>query len=312
MKSKDKHTPILSGKKYNTTYLLALIFLVSSALSWAGSSVAGRAASGNIPPYLLSFIRWALVAACFAVISGRETWAQRHLIRRHWMLISVFSFFGVVGFTVPYYVGLQYTVAVNASLMNSSGTLWIILMAFVITSERISKKQVIGVILGFLGTLTIVLQADFTRLSQFQINIGDLLVLTSFFSWAVYTVLLRWKPKNLKELPLLTAMTSFGSLMMLPLFILELSRGSSFELNQGNIFIIGYSVIFPSFLAYIMWNKAVPIVGPSVAAVTQYLIPIFGVTLSVLVLNESIQSFHLISFLFIFAGIWLVTTGKQD
>ena len=136
--------------------------------------------------------------------------------------------------------------------MNSSGTLWIILMAFVITSERISKKQVIGVILGFLGTLAIVLQADFTRLSQFQINIGDLLVLTSFFSWAVYTVLLRWKPKNLKELPLLTAMTSFGSLMMLPLFILELSRGSSFELNQGNIFIIGYSVIFPSFLAYII------------------------------------------------------------
>lgn len=312
MKSKDKHTPILSGKKYNTTYLLALIFLVSSALSWAGSSVAGRAASGNIPPYLLSFIRWTLVAICFAILSGRETWSQKHLIRRHWAIISVFSFFGVVGFTVPYYVGLQYTVAVNASLMNSSGTLWIILMAFIIGGERISKKQGLGVITGFLGTLTIVLQADLTRLSQFQINIGDVLVLTSFFSWAVYTVLLRWKPKNIKELPLLTAMTALGSLMMLPLFILDLNRGASFEFNQGNALIIGYSVIFPSFLSYIMWNKAVPVVGPSVAAVTQYLIPVFGVGLSVLVLNESVESFHVIGFLFIFVGIWLVTTGKQN
>ena len=101
-------------------YWLALAFLVIGALSWAGSSVAGRAASGNIPPFSLSFIRWALVALLFLLVSWRETWAQRKAILRQWPLLSAFGFFGVVGFTVPYYVGLQFTVAVNASLMNAT------------------------------------------------------------------------------------------------------------------------------------------------------------------------------------------------
>ena len=110
--------------KSTIPYWVAIVFLVIGAFSWAGSSVAGRMASGNVPPFSLSFIRWFCVALLFLAIGGKETWKQRHLVARHWKLLVAFGFFGVVGFTVPYYVGLQFTVAVNTSLMNASGTLW--------------------------------------------------------------------------------------------------------------------------------------------------------------------------------------------
>jgi drug/metabolite transporter (DMT)-like permease len=43
----------------------------------------------------------------------------------------------------------------------------------------------------------------------------------------------------------------------------------------------------------------------------QYLIPIFGVTLSVIVLGESIENYHLVGIAIIFVGVWLVTSGKK-
>jgi drug/metabolite transporter (DMT)-like permease len=292
-------------------YWVAMVCLVFGALTWAGSSVAGRAASGNMPPFSLSFIRWFFVALLFLAVSWRETWAQRHAIARQWPLLSAFGFFGVVGFTVPYYVGLQFTVAVNASLMNASGTLWIVSTAFLMTGALISRKQAVGVVLGFTGTVMIVLRADLSVLSEFSINIGDVLVLVAFFSWAVYTVMLRWKPTDIGEMPFLTVMTCLAVLMMAPLYVVDLWHGKTFEANFDNIGIIAYAVIFPSFLSYILWNRAVPVVGTSVAAMAQYLIPIFGVTLSVVLLGESIENYHMAGMAVIFTGVWLVTSGKR-
>ena len=293
------------------SYWVALLFLALSALSWAGSSVAGRAASGSVPPFSLSFIRWFFVVLCFLLIGWRETWTQRNIIIKHWPILTAFAFFGIVGFTVPYYVGLQFTVAVNASLMNASGTLWIIVTAFLMTGETITRKQTLGVILGVVGTLIIALRANIGALHGFSINIGDVLVLVSFFSWAVYTVLLRWKPSDLGEIPFLTSICILATLMMFPFYLIDLWRGISFDANFDNLFIITYSVMFPSFLAYIMWNKAVPVVGPSVAGMTQYLIPIFGVFLSVLILGEVIKQYHIVGITIIFIGLWLVTSGRK-
>tara|TARA_R110000868_G_scaffold1844_18_gene14698 strand:- start:14189 stop:15145 length:957 start_codon:yes stop_codon:yes gene_type:complete len=292
-------------------YWLALVCLVFGALTWAGSSVAGRAASGNVPPFSLSFIRWFFVALLFLAVSWRETWAQRHAIARQWPLLAAFGFFGVVGFTVPYYVGLQFTVAVNASLMNASGTLWIVSTAFLMTGALINRKQALGIVLGFTGTVMIVLRADLSVLAEFSINIGDVLVLVAFFSWAVYTVMLRWKPVDIGEMPFLAVMTSIAVLMMAPLYAIDLWQGKSFEANVDNIGIITYAVIFPSFLSYILWNRAVPVVGASVAGMAQYLIPIFGVTLSVILLGEQIENYHMAGMAVIFTGVWLVTSGQR-
>ena len=165
--------------------------------------------------------------------------------------------------------------------------------------------------LGFSGTLMIVLRADISVLSEFAINIGDVLVLSAFFSWAVYTVMLRWKPPEIGEMPFLTVMTCLAVLMMAPLYVVDLVQGKSFDADIGNLTIIGYAIIFPSFLSYILWNRAVPVVGSSVAGMAQYLIPIFGVTLSVIVLGESIENYHLAGIAIIFVGVWLVTSGKK-
>ena len=69
--------------------------------------------------------------------------------------------------------------------MNASGTLWIVTTAFLMTGDTVTRKQTIGIVLGFFGTIFIVARADIAVLANFSINIGDLMVLVAFFSWAV-------------------------------------------------------------------------------------------------------------------------------
>ncbi len=52
-------------------------------------------------------------------------------------------------------------------------------------------------------------------------------------------------------------------------------------------------------------------VGASVAGMTQYLIPIIGVILSVILLGESIQTYHVAGIAVIFTGVWLVSSGRR-
>ena len=137
------------------------------------------------------------------------------------------------------------------------------------------------------------------------------MVLVAFFSWAVYTVMLRWKPSEIGELAFLTSMTIFAVILMSPLYLVDLAQGKTFENNFDNLAIITYAVIFPSFISYLLWNKAVPIVGASVAGVAQYLIPIIGVFLSVMLLGESIENYHVVGMAVIFTGVWLVSAGRR-
>ena len=43
----------------------------------------------------------------------------------------------------------------------------------------------------------------------------------------------------------------------------------------------------------------------------QYLIPIIGVALSVILLGETIQAYHVAGIAVIFTGVWLVSAGRR-
>lgn len=290
---------------------LAFLFLLITALSWAGSVVAGRAASAHVPPYAISFIRWLAAFLIYLPFGGPVLWRQRRLLIRHFPILCAFALFGVVGFTVPYYVGLQYTAAVNATLMNGTGPIMILLLAFLMVGTPITFGQGLGIALASAGTIAIVLRGNFAGILDLEINIGDALVLASFFSWAVYTVMLKWRPDGMNQLAFLVALCGIASLMMLPMYLWEIHQGRVFEPTRDNLLIIGYAALFPSVIAYVCWNLAINRLGTGRASVTQYLIPVFGVVLSVSILGEDVAWFHLVGIASIFAGIYLASAARR-
>jgi drug/metabolite transporter (DMT)-like permease len=59
----------------------------------------------------------------------------------------------------------------------------------------------------------------------------------------------------------------------------------------------------PSVLAYLLYNVCVDRLGPARAGLSIHLIPVFGAILSVLLLGEPLQWYHMAGMLLIFSGI---------
>ena len=284
----------------------------AAAAAWGGSSGAGRAAVGNVPPMTFSFLRWTGALLLFLPLGARPLWAERKLILRHWKILTMYGFFGMVGFTVPYFAGLQFTPAINVTLLNGIVPVMTILLSFGMLGVLITRGQGLGIALALFGMMTIVVRGDIDLLLNFEFYIGVLLALSAFLSWALYSVLLKWKPDGIGTYSFLVAITALACLMMLPMCLWEIASGRILEPTRGNLFIIGYSAIFPSFFAYICWNVAVPVVGANLASITQYLNPVFGVIFAILILSESFEIYHLVGVTAVFVGLYLSTARQRD
>ena len=71
--------------------------------------------------------------------------------------------------------------------------------------------------------------------------------------------------------------------------------------------LIGYVAVFPSLVAYGLWNLGVIRLGAATSGLYINLIPVFTALLAVPLLGETVRWFHLFGMALIFAGIWLAT-----
>jgi drug/metabolite transporter (DMT)-like permease len=146
---------------------------------------------------------------------------------------------------------------------------------------------------------------------QWTLEVGDLWILVATLSWAVYTILLRWRPPGLPPLTLLCVVAMLGALVSLPVAAVEYALGARFIWSlpvAGGLLYIGLGA---TVLGYICWNRGVEVLGASRAGPFMYLMPVYTPLLGWMFLDERMQAFHLIGVGLIFGGILLTRLGAR-
>ena len=281
------------------------LLLSLCVLFWAGNFVIGRAVVGVLPPLAMSFWRW-LFAALILL-----PWVIRPLLR-DWPLLRaklgkmlLLALLSVTGFNTLLYIGLQDTTAVNALLMQSSLPLVIIALNWLLFRGRSGWVEGAAVVLSLSGVLLILARGDWQTLLQGQANSGDLWVVLAVLTWALYSVLLRWRPQGLDPLAFLGFIVLAGLLMLLPLWLWELSQGIHMQLVPQSVMAIAYVAVFPSVLSYLFWNRGVAEVGANRAGHFIHLGPVFGTLLAIVLLGEVFAWYHAVGGLLVALGIGL-------
>ena len=82
--------------------------------------------------------------------------------------------------------------------------------------------------------------------------------------------------------------------------------------NRGFVLGILYLAALPSILCYVMWNRAVAMIGPAKAGAYLHLIPLLGAGMAIVFLGERLHLYHAAGLGFIVAGVWLATRGRKD
>jgi drug/metabolite transporter (DMT)-like permease len=283
-------------------YLLLLI----AAASFGGNWVAARIVNSQVPPFALSFWRWAVAAAILLPFAAAQLRADAPLIRRNLPMLALFGAIGAGGFTLLGYWGVSYTTAVNATLLNSSLPLFVVPLSWLLLGLTVSGRQLVGLALSLAGVASIVSGGSLQTFARLTLNPGDFLILGGAFLWAVYTVTLKWRPP-LHALSFLFTTIASAAAVSLPFYIWEMSTGMTVTVTPAALATIAYLAIFPSIVAYICWNQAVAALGPNIVGFFNPVIPVFGIVFAVLFLGEPLRAYHLTGFALVLGGVVLTS-----
>jgi drug/metabolite transporter (DMT)-like permease len=289
----------------NQPYLL----LSLTSLFWAGNIVLGRYVAGHVPPMTLSCVRWIgafLMLLPFARPHLKRDWPALRARLPLMVLLSATGF--AINNTLSYWA-LQYTQALNALLIQSSGPLFIALWSLLLFGVRLTWAQLGGITISLAGVLTIVLRGDFAALASIQFNRGDVMVAGALLAFGLYSALMPRRPLT-HQLSLIAFTTGCGALLLLPFSIWEYSTGFTLKFDALTVATLIFVVIFPSTLAYLFFNRGIALVGPNRAAPFFHLVPVFGSVMAILLLGEQPRLFHLVGYMLVLAGV--VIASRQS
>ena len=282
----------------NQPYLL----LSLTSLFWAGNIVLARYVAGHVPPMTLSCVRWVGVFFVLLPFAWPHLRADWPALRRRLPLLVVLSATGFALNNALSYWALQYTQALNALMIQSSGPLFVALWSLLLFGVRLTVAQFAGIALSLAGVFTILLHGDLAALANIEYNRGDLMFASAVLAFGLYSALMPRRPVT-HPLSLIMFTTGCGSLLLLPFSIWELSSGTTLQFDALTLATLVYVVIFPSTLAYLFFNRGIALIGPNRAAPFLHLVPVFGSVMAIALLGEKPQLFHLVGYVLVLSGV---------
>lgn len=287
----------------------AYAYLVATTLFWGGNAVAGKLAVGHISPMMLNLGRWSLAVLVLLSISARQIRAEWPIVRRHIPLLLGLGAIGYTGFNGFLYSALQYTSAVNGAIEQGGITVLIFVLNYLFFRIPASAIQIAGFLISFIGVALTAGHGDLMALLSLRLNIGDGLMLLAVLCYAIFTIALRWKP-DLHWKTLMAAL-AFGALIAsLPLVAWEEAGGKLILPDATGYALILFCGLLPSLVSQTLYIAGVNMIGANRAGLFINLVPVFGTILSVVVVGESLENFHILALVLVIGGIALAEWGK--
>jgi drug/metabolite transporter (DMT)-like permease len=250
----------------------------------------------------LSCVRWVGVFFVLLPFAWPHLRADWPALRRRLPLLVVLSATGFALNNALSYWALQYTQALNALMIQSSGPLFVALWSLLLFGVRLTVAQFAGIALSLAGVFTILLHGDLAALANIEFNRGDLMFASAVLAFGLYSALMPRRPVT-HPLSLIMFTTGCGSLLLLPFSIWELSSGTTLQFDALTLATLVYVVIFPSTLAYLFFNRGIALIGPNRAAPFLHLVPVFGSVMAIALLGERPRLFHLVGYLLVLSGV---------
>ena len=287
-----------------------VIFVNLATLSWATNAVLGRWLRADIGPLTLTALRFSVATAFFGILLRNRPSQERHYGNDKWWILAM-GLAGVVGFSPLLYLGLRYSTAVNCSLIQGFSPLITALIAGVIIQEPVTRRQLVGAVLGLIGVAGLLSRGSLTFLLGLQFNVGDLILLASAVIWAFYSVFGRRVMRNRSPV----AATALSNFLCLPLIAAAAAfelQHISLNLQTETIAAIAHICVVPTIIGYWSWNRGVTTLGAGGAMVFYNTLPLYGALLGAALLGEPLGMIHYIfGGLIIVGGLW-ATLGKAQ
>lgn len=289
--------------------LVGIALVNLSTFCWATNIVLGRWLRTQIGPLTLAAFRFLIGSVLFAILLQRRPPEERRPGSDRWLLLAM-ALCGVALFAPLQYLGLRYTTAVNATLLQTLAPLITGGLAALLIREPMSGRQITGAVLGLIGVLCLIAGGSIALLKDLSANIGDLILLVAVAMWSLYTVLSRRVMRHRSAL----SASAFSAFLGLPFLWIAAAwelQTVSVNVTVSLILATVYIGITPTVIAFLAWNSGVRRLGPSGVMAFYNTLPLYGILLAYLFLGETIGVVHLVGGALIIAGGTWASIGRS-
>ncbi|MEG6586242.1 DMT family transporter [Dendrosporobacter sp. 1207_IL3150] len=288
--------------------------MVLAAFFWSGAFITGKLAVREFPPFALTFFRFFFALPLIFVILYKhqpDKWLPH---KNEWPPLIMLGLIGTFLYHALFFTSLQYTTAINSSLIGSTNPMITAVLAAMFIKEKISLVRMAGIMLSLLGVILTVTNGQWSVLTALSLNYGDILMLLAVGSWACYSLLSRKVMQKYKLSPiLLTAYTFLTcTVISIPFVLWENPATYLPTVTFGGWLSILYMTIFASVIGYLVHLIAIEKIGAAKSAIFINLVPVFTIIQSVYILGEPFSLLKLLSAAIIISGVYLTTRPDAE
>jgi drug/metabolite transporter (DMT)-like permease len=210
---------------------------------------------------------------------------------------------------VFFYIGLAYATGVKGSIMSSTSTFFSVLLAhFIYAEDRLGPRRILGCLIGFAGVV-VVNFAGFGAGFDLEFRfVGEGFLVIAAFVVAAASIYGKRVSQGLDAVVMTGYQLGIGGLLLCLLGFALGGEVSDFDLQSGAL--LAYMALL-SAVAFALWSTLLKYNPVGMIAIFNFLIPVFGVTLSALLLGENMLEWkNLVALVCVSAGIWLVTASR--
>ena len=215
---------------------------------------------------------------------------------------------GVSAYFILENTALIYTSVSNTGLILASAPLFVALVSHFFTAD---EKFHSNILYGFLFAMAGVALVIFNGQVNLKLNpFGDVLAILSAMVWAIYSLTI--KRMNQDDSPVYLTRRTFFYGILTGLFFLVVFEGG-FDLKplitEGALFHVAFLGLLASGACYVMWNHAIRIIGAVKTSNYIYLMPLFTMIASAVVLKEKINFLMIMGGALILVGVYITENG---
>ncbi|MBN1124366.1 MAG: DMT family transporter [Sedimentisphaerales bacterium] len=281
--------------------------LFLTALFWGGTFVAGKVLAQDLNrPYSVSFLRFfiaGIVLTLFVFIRLNKLPLPS---LQEFSAILLLSITGVAGYNICFLKGLQTDLpAARASMIVATCPVFIAIGSAVFFNERLNLLKIFGILLSICGATVVISRGDPKSLFLGQIGIGELFILGCVLFWTIYSLTGKTLMHSVSPLLLVAYSAVIGAALLFPFALYEGLIRDLQSYTIMNWIEIGYLALLGTVIGFVWYYQGVKNIGPTRAGLFINFVPVWGVILSVLILDEMFTWSLLAGGVLVFVGVWL-------
>lgn len=284
------------------------LYLIVLAVIWGSSFILIKKSLLGLTPYQIGSLR-NVFSGIILLSFGFK--GLKNIKRKQWKWIGISGFLG--SFFPAFLFAIAETEIDSAitSVLNSLVPLNAVIIGAAVFKITSTKRQVIGVVIGFIGTALLILRGAEINPNQNYLFAGFIIIATLMYATNVNII-----KRHLQDVKPLTIAAGNYVFIIVPAFIIlvftDFFTQDTFEnekFNDAILYILVLSV-FGTALAKIVFNKLIQISTPVFATSVTYLMPVVALVWGLLD-GETFTPLQGIATGIILAGVYIANRKKK-